>query len=123
MKYLIIILSLLFNSLIYSKDMYFKDLLKKDEIFYEKFSNVPFTGKITGLLEGNFKIWNDINLNTLNKNRSLLTKVNQTILCKLCECREYSFFRRIISFLFLGLYRQTIFGNLALFFAIILKRL
>ena len=55
MKYLIIIFSLLFNSLSISKDIYFKDLLKKDGIFYEKFSNTPFTGKITGLLEGTFK--------------------------------------------------------------------
>ena len=55
MKYLIIIFSLLINSLSISKDIYFKDLLKKDGIFYEKFSNTPFTGKITGLLEGTFK--------------------------------------------------------------------
>ena len=79
--------------------------------------------RIISLLEGNFKIWNDINLDTLNKNMSLLTKENQATLRKLCECREYSFFRRIISFLFLGLYRQTIFGNLALYIAIMLKRL
>ena len=46
MKYLIIIFSLLFNSLSISKDIYFKDLLKKDGIFYEKFSNIPFTEKL-----------------------------------------------------------------------------
>ena len=55
MKYLIIIFSLLFNSLSSTKDIYFKDLLKKEGIFYEKFSDTPFTGKITGLLEGKFK--------------------------------------------------------------------
>ena len=55
MKYLIIIFSLLFNSLSSTKDIYFKDLLKKDGVFYEKFSDTPFTGKITGLLEGKFK--------------------------------------------------------------------
>ena len=55
MKYLIIIFSLLFNSLSISKDIYFKDLLKKDGVFYEKFSDTPFTGKVTGLLEGTFK--------------------------------------------------------------------
>ena len=55
MKYLIIIFSLLFHSLSSSKDIYFKDLLKKDGIFYEKFSDTPFTGKVTGLLEGTLK--------------------------------------------------------------------
>ena len=79
--------------------------------------------RIISLFAGNFKIWNDINLDTLNQNRSLLTKENQIVLRKLCECRKYSIFRRIISFQFLGIYRQTIFGNLALYIAIILKRL
>ena len=55
LKYLLIIFSLLFNSLSSSKDIYLKDLLKKDGIFYKKFSDTPFTGKVTGLLEGTFK--------------------------------------------------------------------
>ena len=55
LKYLLIILNVLYNSLSFSKDIYFNDLLKKDGIFYEKFSDTPFTGKITGLLEGTFK--------------------------------------------------------------------
>ena len=45
----------MFNSISWSKDIYFKNLLKKDGIFYEKFSDVPFTGKITGPLKGTFK--------------------------------------------------------------------
>ena len=52
MKYLIIIFSLFFNSLSSSKDIHYTDLLKKDGVFYEQFSDTPFTGKTTGFLEG-----------------------------------------------------------------------
>ncbi|RPG18008.1 MAG: glycosyltransferase [Pelagibacteraceae bacterium TMED124] len=79
--------------------------------------------RIISLLAGNFRIWNNINLEALNKNRILLTKENQLILSKLNECRKHSLLRRIISFYSLGIHRQTNFGNLALLIAIILKRL
>lgn len=79
--------------------------------------------RIISLLLGNFRIWNSINYYNLNKNKILLTKENQIILSKLLASRKYSLFRRIISFQFIGIYRQTIFGNLALYIALILKRL
>ena len=31
------------------------DLVKRDGIHYEKFTNVPFTGKVTGRWQGSFK--------------------------------------------------------------------
>ena len=33
----------------------YKDLVKRDGIFYNKFSDVPFSGKTTGQLQGSFK--------------------------------------------------------------------
>ena len=109
-------------------------------VYYDKLSSIKYRqhganilgannskraklSRIISLLAGNFKIWNNINLDALNKNRILLTKENQLVLRKLNECRKYSLFRRIISFHSLGVYRQTSFGNLALLIAIILKRL
>ena len=79
--------------------------------------------RIVSLLLGEFKIWNKINLNTLNKNTLLLSTENQIILKKLRECRKQSIFKRIMSFQSVGIYRQTFFGNLALCIAIILKRI
>ena len=32
-----------------------KDLVERDGIYYKKFSDVPFTGKITGQYQGTFK--------------------------------------------------------------------
>ena len=38
-----------------SKSIDFKDLVERDGLWYEKFSNEPFTGKVTGIKQGSFK--------------------------------------------------------------------
>ena len=35
-------------------DLY-KDLVERDGVYYRKLSDVPFSGKVTGLYKGNFK--------------------------------------------------------------------
>lgn len=57
MKHLLIIFSLLLTSFSWSKDVYFDDLvLRKGNgefpLWYEKFSDVPFTGTIIGRTQG-----------------------------------------------------------------------
>mgnify|MGYP003319353502 CR=1 FL=1 len=52
MKHLLIIFSLLLTSVSWSKDVDFKDLVKRDGLWYEKFTNEPFTGNSTGLKQG-----------------------------------------------------------------------
>ncbi|MAJ24635.1 MAG: hypothetical protein CMP36_03905 [Rickettsiales bacterium] len=53
MQHLLIILSLLFTSIICSKDIDFNDLQKRDGLFYEKFKEEPFSGKVVGRRRGN----------------------------------------------------------------------
>ena len=45
----------LFPALAVSEEVTLDDLIQRDGIFYEKSSNVPFTGKVTGLQQGRFK--------------------------------------------------------------------
>jgi len=52
MKYLLILSCLLFTSVGWSKDVNWKDLVKRDGLYYEKFTDVPFTGKVTGERQG-----------------------------------------------------------------------
>ena len=52
MKHLLIIFTLLLNSISWSKDVDWKDLVKRDGLWYEKFTNEPFTGNSTGLKQG-----------------------------------------------------------------------
>ena len=49
----ILLLTLLFPALAFGETM--KDLVLRDGIFYKKFSEVPFTGKITGRMQTTFK--------------------------------------------------------------------
>ena len=49
----ILLLTFLFPSLAYGETM--NDLVKRDGIYYEKFSDVPFTGKVTGIYQGSIK--------------------------------------------------------------------
>ena len=52
MKYLLIISCLLFTSISWSKDINGDDLVVKDSMYYEKFTEKPFTGKVTGIKQG-----------------------------------------------------------------------
>ena len=52
MKYLLIIFLFLSPSLSWSKDVSRDDLVKRDGLFYEKFTDVPFTGNVTGKKQG-----------------------------------------------------------------------
>jgi len=52
MKYLLIISCLLFTSVGWSKDISLDDLIEKDGLYYEKFTEKPFTGKVTGIKKG-----------------------------------------------------------------------
>jgi hypothetical protein len=57
MKLIKTLLTILFISLLSSTSwsVTFDDLVERDGIHYEKFTDVPFTGKITGQEQGSFK--------------------------------------------------------------------
>ena len=54
MKYLLILSCLLFTSVGWSKTINSDDLIisNQDGLFYEKFTDVPFTGNVTGARQG-----------------------------------------------------------------------
>ena len=78
--------------------------------------------RILGLISGKFKSWNDINLNALNRNKFLLTKKNKKLVEDFIKYRNGSLMQRIFLLKYLGIYRQTFFGNLALNIALLFKR-
>ena len=55
MKHLLSIFSLLLTSISWSEDVDYTDLIKRDGLWYEKFTNEPFTGNSTGLKQGKVK--------------------------------------------------------------------
>jgi hypothetical protein len=49
----ILLLTLLFPAIAFGETV--GDLVVRDAIHYKKFSDVPFTGKVTGKIQGSFK--------------------------------------------------------------------
>lgn len=49
----ILLLTLVFPALVFGETM--DDLVKRDGLHYKKFSDVPFTGKVTGEEQGSFR--------------------------------------------------------------------
>ena len=48
MKYLLILSCLLFTSVGWSKDVSMDDLVEREGLYYEKFTDVPYTGNVVG---------------------------------------------------------------------------
>ena len=55
MKYLLVIFCLLLTSVSWSEDVSYDDLVKRDGLYYEKFTDVPFTGDVVGRVVGKIK--------------------------------------------------------------------
>ena len=69
------------------------------------------------LLQGHFKNWNDANVDGLFKFQHRLTPENLKTLKRFSEARQMSLIRRLINLQRIGLYRQTLLGNLGLIVA------
>lgn len=79
--------------------------------------------RLRKLFSGEYKQWNDKNINALVNNSQLLTPENQKLLTAFRRARDESFLNRICFFYECGIYRQTLFGNLALWLGILLKKI
>jgi hypothetical protein len=79
--------------------------------------------RVVLLLVGRFKMWNDININALEKSKPFLTRENQKTLEQFAKLREAKLFERIKLAKSAKLYRQTLLGDIALIGATILKKL
>lgn len=79
--------------------------------------------RVSGLLDGHFKTWIDANIYALKKLNLDFTSENKKILNDFEMARTSRLYKRVKIFLKLGLYRQTFFGTLGLFVAILLNKL
>ena len=89
-------------------------------------ANVSWLGRVRRLrmlLKNRFRDWNTVNIEGLNQARHLLTSENQQKLDEFAKARQAPFFSRLQRFSKLGLYRQTLIGNIGLFVAVILKKI
>ncbi len=75
------------------------------------------------LLVGRFKQWNEININALVASKLLLTEENQKTLEQFIKLRQAKFFERLKLAKKVKLYRQTLFGDIALIGATLFNKL
>lgn len=70
--------------------------------------------RIVMLFQGRFKRWNDSNIKALQAIQHLLTPHNQQLLNQFANVRQQPLFKRLWQLKRVGIYRQTLFGNLGL---------
>lgn len=75
------------------------------------------------LLQGRFQNWNTANSTALLKVENLLTEQHQHDLHQFISARSSSLVSRIINIKKLGIYRQTILGNIGLAIATVIKKM
>ena len=67
-----------------------------------------------GVFSGKFKRWNDLNIDSLQSNRALLTAENQNILDDFVCARKSNLINRLYFLIRSGIYRQTLLGNIGI---------
>lgn len=78
--------------------------------------------RIQKLLDGRFREWNGENFKALGIFRAELSKEKQASLILFGDMRSNQIFVRLFAFLISGIRRQTLFGNMALFIAVLLRK-
>lgn len=89
-------------------------------------SNVGWSAsfyRISKLLQGSFRHWNDAHIEALSKYRVRLTPENQLLLEHYAKARQQPLLRRLLQLKQCGIHRQTGWGNLGLLFAAIFGKL
>lgn len=88
-------------------------------------ANVGFLAKLKrlgGVLKGNFSTWNELHVEALTNSHLILTRQNLQKLSFFIKARNSFLFKRIFFLRKAGVYRQTTEGNIALWLAVLLKK-
>jgi glycosyltransferase involved in cell wall biosynthesis len=75
------------------------------------------------LLKGRFRAWTDANIQALQSVRPMLTEQNRITLDEFSQSRQSGLWARLAGLWSVGVYRQTVLGNLGLVAAALLRKL
>lgn len=78
--------------------------------------------RVVALLQGKYRVWNQQNIKALEKNQSELTSENRRVLKYYKAASQETFFKRIGSFFYSGVHRQTKISTIALLIAVLIKK-
>ena len=79
--------------------------------------------RLQALMEGRFAKWNDVNIIALNRMRHLLTPSSLVTLDQFATARKSTMLKRMYLLWKAGVYRQTIFENIAIFLGCLFRRI
>jgi len=79
--------------------------------------------RVKASLKGRFANWNDINLNALLDAQHVLSSNNQQSVGEFLQLRKATVFRRLKGLVTSRLYRQTLYGNMSLYIAAIMRKI
>ena len=79
--------------------------------------------RIVMLSKGRFKEWNEIHIAAMERIRMKLTDSNQHVLSEFSKARQTWLLPRLVGMKRCGIHRQTFWGNVGLFFAILANKL
>lgn len=79
--------------------------------------------RIRMLFQGRFKHWNNSNIAALQSIQYLLTPNNQQLLSQFANVRQQPLFKRLWQMRKVGIYRQTLLGNLGLVVAVLFGKI
>ena len=79
--------------------------------------------RIKGLINGDFRTWNKKNLRFLIENKELFDSENIKIIENFIKIQDGNFLERFFYFFKVGIYRQNLLGNIAIFIFALLKKI
>jgi hypothetical protein len=89
-------------------------------------ANTSFAARMRRLRmlgQGRFRHWSDLNVAALARMRQRMTAENRQIFDLFCKARHRPLLQRAAMFARAGFYRQTLFGNLGLAVAVVLRKI
>ncbi len=110
------------GNIFYDKNIYLKYRQHNNNLIGSNVSLKDKWSRFCKVTNGNFKIQNDYNLQSIINNQNLLIKSNRKTLINFIKSRKSCFLKRIFYFKKSGVYRQTLIGNIALFIGIVIKK-
>jgi len=121
--WLYIIASAVDGKIIYDKNSYVSYRQHQNNIIGGNKGALQSAIRIKRVMLGEYKAWNKNNIYYLIKNKEMISPASIKILSDFIKIQNGNFFERFFYFFRSGIYRQTFFGNVAIFIFTLFKKI
>ncbi len=121
--WLYIVTSAVKGRVIFDRNSYISYRQHKDNISGGNKGIIKALSRIRGLIAGDFRAWNKSNLNCLIKNKKIIDNENIKVINDFIKVQNGNIYQRFFYFFRSGIYRQNLFGNIAIFIFALFKKI